>query len=165
MDNYKATEFKCVLCCKNFPSMFATEMHAKYCQLEDSQNAWEGFGIHTEIHDEEEGDQDDGDDMSVSREEELNYEDLIRLDENVKHPLDEYSISILISQTETIDNNFNFTEDNKRCLICFDDFNLNHRVIRLPCLHLFHEEEILKWFNGSKSCPICRVDINELIGQ
>lgn len=49
----------------------------------------------------------------------------------------------------------------KCCSICLEDFEtIDHRVVRLPCLHIFHEICIAKWLatrsNVNCSCPLCR---------
>jgi hypothetical protein len=93
----------------------------------------------------------------------LDYEQLLQLDANVKNPLDNHYISMLITekiQQNTIDH---LAEDSKKCLICFEDFEANQKIIRLPCFHIFHEIEINHWFSENKTCPICRVDIEELL--
>lgn len=47
----------------------------------------------------------------------------------------------------------------QQCSICYDE--MNHRIIRLPCQHCFHEKCITTWFQSKKSvldytCPLCR---------
>jgi len=93
----------------------------------------------------------------------LDYEHLLQLDANVKHPLDKQYYSMFISENikqNTIDH---LAEDSKKCIICFEDFEANQKIIRLPCFHIFHEDEIYNWFNENKTCPTCRVDIEELL--
>lgn len=48
-------------------------------------------------------------------------------------------------------------EDEKQsCAICMDGFEDGVQVIRLPCLHFFHENCTVQWLMTSHSCPLCR---------
>ena len=54
-------------------------------------------------------------------------------------------------------------EENKRCVICLEDFKNNDKSIYLPCFHLFHEKCITDWINMNKGfCPFCRAIINDM---
>lgn len=57
-----------------------------------------------------------------------------------------------------IKNIFKFGQPNacetEECSICVDD--LNTRITRLPCSHVFHSKCIDKWFIRNSSCPLCR---------
>ncbi|KAF2802292.1 uncharacterized protein BDZ99DRAFT_469048 [Mytilinidion resinicola] len=53
------------------------------------------------------------------------------------------------------------SDEDKRCLICFDDFTYkgSDRAVRLECNHCFGRECIKKWVESSsppKPCPACR---------
>ena len=50
-------------------------------------------------------------------------------------------------------------EENKKCVICFDDFKNNDIVTYLPCFHLFHKDCIVKWTKNMPVCPICKINI------
>ena len=55
-------------------------------------------------------------------------------------------------------------DENKRCVICLEDFQNNDKSIYLPCFHLFHEKCITDWINIKKGfCPLCRAIINKII--
>ena len=55
-------------------------------------------------------------------------------------------------------------DENKRCVICLEDFKNNDKSIYLPCFHLFHEKCITDWINMKKRfCPLCRSIINNMI--
>lgn len=95
----------------------------------------------------------------------LNYEELIQLDENIKHPLDSFYVSMLITEKLQASTISHLSGDSKKCLICFDDFEVGHKIIRLPCFHIFHDAEIIQWFDSNKTCPICRVDIEVLLSK
>ncbi len=55
-------------------------------------------------------------------------------------------------------------EENITCSLCLEEFQLNEKCIRLPCKdnpHYFHSGNencpgILKWFQKSNTCPVCR---------
>jgi hypothetical protein len=44
------------------------------------------------------------------------------------------------------------------CSICLVELSVGSEAIRLPspCLHVYHEDCILKWFDKSSTCPLCR---------
>ncbi|KAK7373128.1 hypothetical protein VNO80_06526 [Phaseolus coccineus] len=46
------------------------------------------------------------------------------------------------------------------CPICMDDFKLCDQAYRLPCNHTYCSECILRWLNSSKTCPVCRLQLN-----
>ncbi len=53
----------------------------------------------------------------------------------------------------------NIDDKDCECIICTDKLNdevLNYDIAILKCGHYFHKHCILKWFNRSKKCPICR---------
>nr|XP_027190937.1 RING-H2 finger protein ATL38-like [Cicer arietinum] len=54
------------------------------------------------------------------------------------------------------------TETTTTCSICLVDFSIGSTAIRLPspCSHIFHENCIMKWFNISSTCPLCRRSIS-----
>ena len=57
----------------------------------------------------------------------------------------------------TIENPINTT-----CPICHDSFDNNEFVMQIRhCRHIFNERTLLRWFNGSVRCPVCRYDIRD----
>ena len=50
-------------------------------------------------------------------------------------------------------------DENKRCIICMEDFQNNDTVTYLPCIHFFHKQCIKQWFNNRSECPICKLKI------
>ena len=55
-------------------------------------------------------------------------------------------------------------EENKRCVICLEDFKNNDKSIYLPCFHLFHQKCLTNWINMEKRfCPLCRTIINNMM--
>jgi len=49
--------------------------------------------------------------------------------------------------------------EEKGCCICLDDFQDGEDIRRLPCFHIFHQDEIDKWLRDNNSCPICKTPI------
>ncbi|CAK7349841.1 unnamed protein product [Dovyalis caffra] len=45
------------------------------------------------------------------------------------------------------------------CVVCLDDFSASVELTKLPCSHVFHEKCIFRWLQDSKSCPLCRTDV------
>uniref|UniRef100_A0A336MH14 RING-type E3 ubiquitin transferase n=1 Tax=Culicoides sonorensis TaxID=179676 RepID=A0A336MH14_CULSO len=43
-----------------------------------------------------------------------------------------------------------------QCSVCWEDFQLNENVRKLPCLHVFHNDCICPWLSNHGTCPICR---------
>ena len=54
-------------------------------------------------------------------------------------------------------------EENKKCLICLDEYVNNDNVIYLPCFHIFHKNCIIQWIKKHANCPLCKININEII--
>ena len=57
---------------------------------------------------------------------------------------------------------FNANLDNK-CFICLNEICSNEKIIRLPCMHFYHSQEIKKWLRKKVYCPICRTNIKEIL--
>jgi len=49
--------------------------------------------------------------------------------------------------------------EEKSCCICLEDFQDGEDIRRLPCFHIFHQEEIDRWLSDNNSCPICKTPI------
>ncbi|CAK7323602.1 unnamed protein product [Dovyalis caffra] len=45
------------------------------------------------------------------------------------------------------------------CVVCLEDFSTSVELTKLPCAHVFHEKCIFRWLQNSKSCPLCRTDV------
>ena len=50
---------------------------------------------------------------------------------------------------------------NEDCLICMEKLKNNDEIRRLPCMHIFHKNEIDIWLKTKDSCPICRQSITQ----
>lgn len=42
------------------------------------------------------------------------------------------------------------------CMICLEDFELKNKAFQLSCSHLFHVSCLERWFQGHRTCPLCR---------
>ena len=42
------------------------------------------------------------------------------------------------------------------CVICFENFKVNEKIIKLNCFHIFHKECIENWLNKNNICPVCK---------
>lgn len=50
--------------------------------------------------------------------------------------------------------------NNRECCVCLDDNELDDKVTRLPCAHIFHTCCIIDWLsNHSCTCPVCRYEL------
>ncbi|KAI3685129.1 hypothetical protein L6452_34363 [Arctium lappa] len=49
-----------------------------------------------------------------------------------------------------------FAADDIPCSICLVQIEVGEMGTKLPCLHLFHEECVLRWLTYDFSCPNCR---------
>lgn len=54
-----------------------------------------------------------------------------------------------------------FMEDNDKCPLCYKDYEINEKLIKLSCNHIFcNDEECLKeWLKIKKICPYCNYKI------
>jgi len=51
------------------------------------------------------------------------------------------------------------SEDQAKCLVCQEDFEVGEEVRTLPCFHIFHTACIDQWLRTSKECPVCKIAI------
>ncbi|KAL0480391.1 E3 ubiquitin-protein ligase Arkadia [Acrasis kona] len=95
------------------------------------------------------------------------YEEILQLQERMgfvnkgasQDQIEGTSIKFKIENLEQV------PQDNKECMICFDEFKEQDEVRRLPCLHLFHVPCIDKWLLSNSTCPICKTDVKEMPNQ
>ncbi|KAG2388736.1 hypothetical protein C9374_000175 [Naegleria lovaniensis] len=88
------------------------------------------------------------------------YEELLRLDENaVKIGVNKG----LLWQFPTFihDGTKSMNEENNSCVCCMEEYNKGDQLRRLTCFHTFHKDCIDQWLEGSHTCPICKLDLNE----
>lgn len=81
------------------------------------------------------------------------YENSNRIFDNIKNTCDEIN-TIYYSLIKT---NSTDQHQNNRCSICFDELNeYAYNYTKTICDHSYHEPCILKWYDTSQTCPICR---------
>jgi hypothetical protein len=58
--------------------------------------------------------------------------------------------------------------DEPACCICFEDFELDNKVLKLKCLHVFHSNCIEEWIRAriqGPKCPCCNAQIKKEVGH
>ncbi len=50
--------------------------------------------------------------------------------------------------------------EKKNCVVCLSNFELNDKLMILPCTHLFHTNCIKNWFKTNNTCPICKYKLD-----
>ena len=70
---------------------------------------------------------------------------------NIFEQLQEYKISDISR----------LNQEERRCIICLDNFEQNDILIYLPCFHFFHKDCIFNWIKRNAICPFCHLDIKE----
>ena len=45
------------------------------------------------------------------------------------------------------------------CVICITNYELNDKVRKIHCGHMFHEECLRDWLKEHHTCPLCRANI------
>uniref|UniRef100_A0A6B2LG62 RING-type E3 ubiquitin transferase n=1 Tax=Arcella intermedia TaxID=1963864 RepID=A0A6B2LG62_9EUKA len=86
--------------------------------------------------------------------ENLSYEVLSQL-EDVK-------VGINPTQLSAYSTTFKYKKDShpeESCPICMSEYEESQLLRRLNCFHSYHQECIDAWFQSSKKCPICKLDI------
>jgi hypothetical protein len=77
----------------------------------------------------------------------------------VENPVNEAIINLL---PEIVIEDINKLPTEKRdCIICLNKFEVNEKVLILPCTHIYHKTCINDWFKSQDTCPICKFKINE----
>ncbi|KAK2710067.1 hypothetical protein QYM36_013666 [Artemia franciscana] len=79
--------------------------------------------------------------------------DLFNQEEDIgPHPMPTEKIQSLetvrITETEA--------KQDLQCSVCFESYELQESVRKLPCNHLFHSRCVVPWLELHDSCPLCR---------
>ena len=54
-------------------------------------------------------------------------------------------------------------DDKKQCKICIEEFAPGERLRTLPCTHIFHQACIDHWLAANAICPVCRIEIKDVL--
>ncbi|XP_050208091.1 uncharacterized protein LOC126657444 [Mercurialis annua] len=55
-------------------------------------------------------------------------------------------------------------DDRVECRVCLEAIEVSESAIRMPCLHVYHQNCIVKWLHQRHSCPICRHELPAELG-
>jgi len=58
----------------------------------------------------------------------------------------------------------NADTEETECQMCLGDYEVKDKVMRLPCLHVYHAQCLEQWLMKSGKCPSCKMDIAEAMG-
>ena len=109
---------------------------------ENSENEDEGLIEYN--HNEGESDEDENDENE---------------DEEEKKNDEDENLIIKELKVNKLKNVKKLSEDKKECVICYETFKNGDSIISLPCIHIFHDDCIKSWLKKSKTCPICKYNI------
>jgi len=83
----------------------------------------------------------------------------------IRSRVDIYNNSNILSQLpeNKIEDLNKLNEENKRCIICLEEYNIGDITIVLPCFHFFHKSCMINWYKRKATCPLCKLDIKSNI--
>ena len=96
--------------------------------------------------------------FSRLREDSEDSEDDDNDDDNNIMNLDSDSEEINLPENKLLDIS-KLQNENKKCVICIEEYKDEDLVTNLPCVHMFHTACLRKWIKYKKICPICRSHI------
>eukprot|EP01083_Nonionella_stella_P027708 76292_1 len=99
--------------------------------------------------------------LNMSRIDDMSYEELNEMFPNIAQGAKEETIHRL--PTDVFHKNDAVDSDKNKCCICLEQIQNGEQIRRLPCLHVFHQDEIDQWLRQNKVCPICRIDVEQHI--
>lgn len=73
------------------------------------------------------------------------------------------SINCLVLHIATNTNKSAYREINDTCTICLNKLHFLEDVNILPCTHSFHSACISKWFLIKYMCPVCNLNLSNII--
>jgi hypothetical protein len=78
---------------------------------------------------------------------------------NPEHPVDAELLDLL--PEITIEDTEKLPSEKRDCVVCLTNYEVNDKVLILPCTHLFHTKCIKDWFKSQNTCPICKYKIDK----
>lgn len=65
------------------------------------------------------------------------------------------------SSSGNSDSNNSTRNEEKRCEICLEKYEVGDELRTLPCFHRFHKYCIDQWLSTASTCPLCKIIITE----
>merc|ERR1712224_625184 len=59
-------------------------------------------------------------------------------------------------RTDSIEPQSEGDQEDGKCMICFEEFNIGEEVRSLPCFHRYHRSCADEWLRRNRTCPICK---------
>ena len=90
---------------------------------------------------------------------EVNHYEIRPENPNIKAKKDiTNSVDYILRQfpENTINNLKILNDENKRCIICLEEYKIDDITIVLPCFHFFHKKCIIHWTKNRAICPLCK---------
>ena len=103
--------------------------------------------------DEDEEDEEEEDENNSSNDSDDSNEDSDISNESINDEIIDNLNTIKLKEIEKL------SHENKKCVICLENFVIDDDCICLPCIHIYHGECIKKWLKRRNFCPICRFKI------
>ena len=67
---------------------------------------------------------------------------------------------VVVDSRSHVWNNVESISSSECCSICLSEWGdeecVGMNVVKLPCMHIFHEECLFEWLQGTTHCPMCR---------
>ncbi|XP_059640177.1 E3 ubiquitin-protein ligase CIP8-like [Cornus florida] len=105
---------------------------------------------------EDNDDDDDDDDVVVGRQEEEEEEE--EDDDDAMVPMEWRRVPASEASVEALEKLKVENSDSKmmQCVICMEQLLVGSEATRMPCLHDFHGDCLVRWLGVSNLCPLCR---------
>ncbi|EFO18865.2 ring finger-H2 protein [Loa loa] len=98
----------------------------------------------------------------------LQPHDPVILGGNVPTSNDPVPVGATVEQINRFSTTYKYIKENdipeneqERCTVCLNDFEMDEEVRALRCSHVFHIVCIDRWLVYNKKCPVCRLDVDK----
>jgi len=61
-----------------------------------------------------------------------------------------------INEIPTVELTQELLDKNPNCSVCWEEFKLEEKVLKLDCNHCFHKDCLVPWLELHGTCPVCR---------
>ncbi|KAL3998020.1 Ring finger domain family protein [Acanthocheilonema viteae] len=96
------------------------------------------------------------------------HDPTVILSGNVPTSNDPVPIGATVEQINRFSTTYKYIKENdipeneqERCTVCLNDFEMDEEVRALRCNHVFHVVCIDRWLVYNKKCPVCRLDLDK----